>query len=235
MISKRSNQLKSHQPKKRLAGLQILDSVGLMDTSLQIVILVVACTVIYFGLNMAKVGFSKRDITLMRKKFEDVQSDNQLIAQLRKEFPSHIICLPGTQDFQSKVDVHWAQQEREKVPSCIISPETVEDVSAVIKLIKQEYDQQRRNGKASGLFAVRGGGHNTVAGAASIENGVVIDLSLLKSIKISDRQDTVDIGAGARWIDVTKALDAENLAVVGGRASKVGVGGLTLGGMLAFS
>lgn len=40
------------------------------------------------------------------------------------------------------------------------------------------------------------------------------------------------IGAGTKWMDVSKALDKKGLAVIGGRNSAVGVAGLTLGGIL---
>ena len=42
------------------------------------------------------------------------------------------------------------------------------------------------------------------------------------------------IGAGAKWMDVSRTLDERGLAVVGGRNSAVGVGGLTLGGNYLF-
>ncbi|SLM38048.1 fad binding domain protein [Lasallia pustulata] len=44
----------------------------------------------------------------------------------------------------------------------------------------------------------------------------------------------VAIGAGTKWMDVSKVLDKKGLAVIGGRNSAVGVGGLTLGGGLSF-
>ena len=85
---------------------------------------------------------------------------------------------------------------------------------------------------AEGLFAIRSGGHSPVSGAASIKGGVVIDLSLLCEVTPSKDGSNVVIGAGAKWIDVSKVLDDKGLAVVGGRNSAVGVGGLTLGGKL---
>ena len=39
-------------------------------------------------------------------------------------------------------------------------------------------------------------------------------------------------GSGAAWSDVCSYLDSDNLAVSGGRAAQVGVGGLTPGGLL---
>lgn len=69
-----------------------------------------------------------------------------------------------------------------------------------------------------------------MAGAASIEGGVVIDLSALNEVTLSEDASTVIIGTGARWGEVTKILAHKGLAVVGGRNSDVGAGGLILGG-----
>ena len=60
----------------------------------------------------------------------------------------------------------------------------------------------------------------------------MIDLSLFCEVVPSEDGSSVIIGAGAKWIDVSKVLDERGLAVVGGRNSAVGVGGLTLGGTL---
>ncbi|MCJ1353897.1 MAG: hypothetical protein MMC33_003884 [Icmadophila ericetorum] len=63
---------------------------------------------------------------------------------------------------------------------------------------------------------------------------VVIDLGLFCEVTPSEDGSTVVIGAGAKWMDVSSVLDENGLAVVGGRDSAVGVGGLTLGGGLSF-
>ena len=81
-----------------------------------------------------------------------------------------------------------------------------------------------------GLFAIRGGGHSPLPGSASIKKGVLIDLSQFCQVLVSEDRSSVTFGGGAKWKNVTKLLDGEGLAVVGGRNSDVGVGGLTLGG-----
>ena len=58
----------------------------------------------------------------------------------------------------------------------------------------------------------------------------MIDLSLLCEVTPSEDGSCVVIGSGAKWMDVSKTLDQMGLAVVEGRNSAVGVGGLTLGG-----
>ena len=41
---------------------------------------------------------------------------------------------------------------------------------------------------------------------------------------------TVDVGSGLIWDDVYQALEPDNISVIGGRVSGVGVGGFLLGG-----
>jgi FAD/FMN-containing dehydrogenase len=79
-------------------------------------------------------------------------------------------------------------------------------------------------------FAVKSGGHAAFAGASSIEDGITIDLVKMDERKLSDDKKTVAVGPGNRWLDVYDYLTPHNLAVVGGRAASVGIGGLTLGG-----
>ena len=58
----------------------------------------------------------------------------------------------------------------------------------------------------------------------------MIDLSLFNEVTPSDDGSSVVLGTGARWRDVSRALEDKGIAVVGGRNSAVGVGGLVLGG-----
>lgn len=77
-------------------------------------------------------------------------------------------------------------------------------------------------------FAVKSGGHAAYRGASSIEGGITVDLVGLDTLKLSDDRKTVAVGPGNRWVDVYAYLGPHELAVIGGRASTVGVGGLTV-------
>jgi hypothetical protein len=81
------------------------------------------------------------------------------------------------------------------------------------------------------LLAVRGGGHNG-AGLGSCDDGVVVDLSPLRSIQIDAQARTVRVGGGCTWGDVDRATNEHGLATPSGIISTTGVGGLTLGGGL---
>jgi len=72
--------------------------------------------------------------------------------------------------------------------------------------------------------------HTPFASSANIESGVTIDLSHLNQVTVAKDNKTVVVGPGNRWNDVYNVLDPLGLAVLGGRISTVGVGGLVTGG-----
>ena len=79
------------------------------------------------------------------------------------------------------------------------------------------------------LIAIRGGGHNG-PGFGSCDGGLVIDLSLMKSVRVDPTTHTVRVEAGCTSGDVDHATHAVGLAVPFGIVSTTGVAGLTLGG-----
>jgi hypothetical protein len=78
-------------------------------------------------------------------------------------------------------------------------------------------------------LAVRGGGHNG-GGLGSVDDGVVADLSPLRSVNVDPEARTVRVGGGCVWGEVDAATYGHGLAVPCGVISTTGVGGLTLGG-----
>ena len=79
------------------------------------------------------------------------------------------------------------------------------------------------------LVAVRGGGHNG-GGLGICDEGLVIDLSGIKFIRVDTADKTVRVGGGNVWGEVDHATHPFGLAVPAGIISTTGVGGLTLGG-----
>jgi FAD/FMN-containing dehydrogenase len=107
----------------------------------------------------------------------------------------------------------------DKRPRLIARCANVADVIAAV-----EY------GRKLGLdTAIRGGGHNG-PGLAVVDDGLVIDLSDMKGIRVDPEARTARVEPGCTWGDVDHATHAFGLATVSGVLSTTGVGGLTLGG-----
>jgi FAD binding domain-containing protein/berberine-like enzyme len=79
------------------------------------------------------------------------------------------------------------------------------------------------------LVAIRSGGHNG-PGLASCDDGLVIDLSLMKGVRVDPAQRTVRVAPGCSQGEVDHATHAFGLAVPCGIVGLTGVAGLTLGG-----
>ncbi|KAL8901261.1 MAG: hypothetical protein Q9207_005293 [Kuettlingeria erythrocarpa] len=154
-------------------------------------------------------------------------------AALAKALPESIFFGPHPV-FVESIQSYWAMQERDIVPQCIVRPRSAREVATAIGIIKHDYDLRTQRGDVLSPFAIRSGGHSPIPGAANTDGGIVIDLRLLNQITPSRDGSSVIIGSGARWLDVSKALDSRGIAVAGGRNSAVGVGGLTLGGGISF-
>jgi FAD/FMN-containing dehydrogenase len=79
------------------------------------------------------------------------------------------------------------------------------------------------------LFSIRGAGHN-IAGKATCEGGLMIDLSGMRDVRVDAESGTVRTGPGATLADLDHETQAFGLAVPVGINSTTGVAGLTLGG-----
>jgi FAD/FMN-containing dehydrogenase len=82
-------------------------------------------------------------------------------------------------------------------------------------------------------LAVRGGGHSG-PGLGTCDDGLVIDLSGMKGIRVDPSARTVRVEGGCTWSEVDHATHAFGLATPSGFISTTGVGGLTLGGGISY-
>jgi len=81
--------------------------------------------------------------------------------------------------------------------------------------------------------AVRGGGHN-VAGRATVDGGLMLDLSLMKGIHVNPKTHTARAQGGLTWNEFNRETQLHGLATTGGVVSTTGIAGLTLGGGLGW-
>ena len=110
-----------------------------------------------------------------------------------------------------------------KRPSLIARCRGVADVVDAVKLAR----------KLGVEVAVRGGGHN-VAGRATVDGGLMIDLMPMKGVQVDAQARTVRAQGGVTWAELNRETQLHGLAVTGGVVSTTGVAGLTLGGGLGW-
>src|SRR5579864_3845944 len=126
---------------------------------------------------------------------------------------------PGDEGYDAARKVYNGMID--KHPALIARCADVADVIAAVNFA-------RENGL---LVSIRGGGHNA-GGLGVCDDGLVIDLSLIRYTHVDPQARTVRVGGGSTWGDVDHATHAFSLAVPSGIISTTGVGGLTLGGGL---
>jgi FAD/FMN-containing dehydrogenase len=142
------------------------------------------------------------------------------LAALHRAVSGEVI-LPADPSFDEARATFNATIDRR--PAAIVRPDTSADVSAAIRWARE-----------IGLpIAIRGGGHS-VAGHATAEGALVIDLRRQRGVVVDPARRRVTVGGGALWEDVDTATTAHGLAMTGGTFGDTGVGGLALGGGLGF-
>ncbi|WP_213308122.1 FAD-binding oxidoreductase [Paraburkholderia sacchari] len=149
-----------------------------------------------------------------------IESLAEAAAELATTFRGQLL-FPADAGYEDARRVHNGLVD--KRPALIARCFGVADVVAAL-------DLSRRLGVE---VAVRGGGHN-VAGRATIDGGVVIDLSLMKGIRVDPQRKTVWAQGGVTWGELNRETQLHGLGVTGGVVSSTGIAGLTLGGGIGW-
>ncbi len=142
------------------------------------------------------------------------------IDELREQVRAPVITAddPGYDEARA---VHNGMFDRR--PKVIVRAEQAADVIAAVNFARD-----------AGLdLSVRGGGHSA-PGFGTNDDGVVIDLSLMRHVRVDPQARTARAAGGATWGDFNYATHAFGLATTGGIVSTTGVGGLTLGGGIGY-
>jgi FAD/FMN-containing dehydrogenase len=110
-----------------------------------------------------------------------------------------------------------------RYPQLVARCTGVADVMAVIRFARSR----------GALIAVRGGGHH-VAGFGTVDEGIVIDLSPMKGIRVDPHKRMARVQGGVVWGELDYETQAFGLATTGGLVSTTGIAGYTLGGGIGW-
>ena len=132
-----------------------------------------------------------------------------------------LLILPEDENYNDARKVYNGMID--KKPALIVQCAEVADVIACVNFGREN----------SLLIAVKGGGHNG-GGLGICEDGLVIDLSLMKGVVVNQENKTVRTEGGCLLVDVDNTTHAFGLAVPSGVFSGTGIAGLTLGGGLGY-
>ena len=143
------------------------------------------------------------------------------IDRLRDNFEGRIL-VPGDEHYDLARHVHNGLVD--KYPRIIAQCLSTSDVTLAVTAARTQ-----------GLeLSVRGGGHN-VSGKAVTEGGLMVDLSLMKDIRVDPTRRTITAGGGVLWGELNDAAHQAGVATTGGVISTTGIAGLTLGGGLGWT
>jgi FAD/FMN-containing dehydrogenase len=127
------------------------------------------------------------------------------------------VALPGEDGYEAARTIWNAMIDRR--PGLVVRCLDAADVINAVKIVRDE----------KLLVAVRGGGHN-IAGNAVCDGGLLIDLSLMRAVRIDPASRTARVEPGATLADFDKEAQEFGLVTPLGINSTTGVAGLTLGG-----
>ena len=106
-------------------------------------------------------------------------------------------------------------------PGLVLKAHSVDEVRDALSFVREHPDVP---------FGVRSGGHG-ISGRSTNSGGIIIDIGAMNAITVLDEETRrVRIEAGARWVDVARALDPYGWALSSGDSGGVGVGGLATAG-----
>jgi FAD/FMN-containing dehydrogenase len=146
--------------------------------------------------------------------------DEKDIADLSARF-SGVLLRPGQSGYEDVRRIHNGMIDRRPalIARCLGSADIADAVNFA---------------RTRGLeLAVRGGGHN-VAGRAVCDDGLMLDMSLMKGIHVDPVRRTARAQGGVTWREFNRETQAHGLATTGGVISTTGIAGLTLGGGLGW-
>lgn len=149
-----------------------------------------------------------------------VSSGSQDIGELARGFAGQLL-RPSDAGYEEARKVHNGLVD--KRPALIARCRGTADIADAVRLARSMNLE----------VAVRGGGHN-VAGRATVDDGLMIDLAPMKGIHVDPKERTARAQGGVTWAEFNRETQLYGLATTGGVVSSTGIAGLTLGGGLGW-
>ncbi|GAB1196933.1 hypothetical protein APSETT444_006213 [Aspergillus pseudonomiae] len=143
----------------------------------------------------------------------DIEQDRERATYVSTAFPllfGRDSVVQGSNGYESQRQAPWSTNCWLQ-PHVIVSPASAQQVATALALCRF----------FNVKFSIRSGGHLQNPGFTSNNGGVVISLSALKQLELSENKSMVGLGPGLKWLDVYRGLDAHEVAVTGGRVTTV--------------
>jgi hypothetical protein len=156
----------------------------------------------------------------MSKVAEGIKLDDTAVADLELGFRGQVV-RPTDPDYDEHRAVWNGSIDRR--PALIARCAGVADVIDAVRLAKQ----------TGVLTAVRSGQHS-FPGHSACDDGLIIDLGLMKGIRVDPQSGTARVQAGVLLGELDRETQAFGLAVPSGIVTHTGVAGLTLGGGIGW-
>ena len=144
----------------------------------------------------------------------------EAVTELSKTFLGQIV-QPGAPTYDDVRKVHNGLID--KRPALIVRCRGMADIADAVRFARANRLE----------ISVRGGGHN-VGGRAVVDAGLMIDLSLMKSVHVNAAARTAVAEGGVLWKEFNRETQLHGLATTGGVIGSTGVAGLTLGGGIGW-
>jgi FAD/FMN-containing dehydrogenase len=138
------------------------------------------------------------------------------LSSFRETFGGEIV-LPDDPGYDRARAVWNGMADRR--PALVVRPMHVDDVISAVRFAREE----------ELMIAVRCGGHS-IPGLSTCDDGIVIDLSRMRSVEVDPERRVARISGGSLLGDLDGAAQEHGLVCPVGVVSHTGVAGLTLGG-----
>ncbi|KAI0143150.1 hypothetical protein GGR57DRAFT_495334 [Xylariaceae sp. FL1272] len=137
------------------------------------------------------------------------------------------IATPGllALEYDSSRKDYWNTRLTKNAPTCVVYTANAQDVSTALIIIRQ----------TGSLFAVKSQGHNTNDYFATVDDGVLIDLTKMTGKSYDAATTLATYEPGSNWGELYEYYLDYGVTVVGGRVAGVGTGLALLGGMSFIS